>query len=106
MEENEVVKPKNGWELLRWVVYEPYLLQEYSDSVKDWKMRLRVMLKPMGWIVLISVAVYLLSGMVIAGFDWPAHFPEQFKPGLLEVWHGSFWEKWQAYFALTFKKYL
>jgi len=106
MDENEVLKPKNGWELLRWVVYEPELLREYSASVKDKKERPKVMIKPLACIVLTSVAAYLFFGLIVVCFNMPSAFPNQFKLELLKVWGGGIGEKLQIYFAITIKDYL
>jgi len=68
--------PKNTAELFRWLLFEPDLLREYSDSLTGWRERLRAMWVPMALIVAICYAVYLTVGAVLAWFDLPVQYFE------------------------------
>jgi len=106
MEENEVFKPKNTAELLRWLVFEPQLLEEYSDTIKDWRQRLRAMLMPMFWIAVFNFWVYFFFIAVIAAFDLPVHLPSQFRTAITEAWTPDFWQNAQIFFDFTFREFL
>ncbi|MCX7099381.1 MAG: hypothetical protein NTV43_15910 [Methylococcales bacterium] len=75
--------PKNSRQLLSWVIFEPILLTQYSNTLSR-KEGLWVLLKVYPLLVTCSCLLYLLSSAVVVGLDLPQLFPGQFKTELVD----------------------
>ena len=99
--EDEVLKPKNTWELLRWMVYEPGLFEEYSGELKNWKVRISVLSKLLAQLGLISIVLYFIVGLSLSFTNWPNLYPNEFNPKLVLLWSNSWLSNFQNYVQLT-----
>lgn len=106
MEESDVLKPRNTFEVLRWLVFEPDLLKEYSDTVNGWQVRLRAMAWPMFWITAFCFFIYLNIVALIVGFDLPVYFPGQFNTPILESWTNGIWDDFHLVIRLTIWRFI
>lgn len=105
--QDEVIKPKNTLELLRWVVYEPELLLDYSNRVKGWKERLWVLLSAYAWIAPASIVLYFFCALCISLTDLPLQYPKEFEPEIVDYWYaGNPIVNFQFYVSWTFIGYL
>lgn len=86
MEENEVLKPRNSLELMRWVIFEPMLLEEYSDTVKDRGARLRGTLIPVLWMIFGSFVIYFLFILFISILKLMHPFPLDNQEVITKNW--------------------
>lgn len=101
MEEDEVRKPRNAGEVLWWFVFEPLLLKAYSNTIKGWKNRLRAMLVPMVWFVVLSFFIYGFSLLLICMLDLPLFFSRDFRIEITEAWSPHFTENLNMLFRLS-----
>lgn len=109
MEEDEVQKPRGTGEVLWWLVFEPVLLKEYSDTIKGWQNRLRAMMVPLMGIAVLASSTYVLALMLIFGLDLPYSFddykrimlswPADFTGNLILLFQESIW---RFLFSLAF----
>jgi hypothetical protein len=74
----KLTEPKNTWQLLLWFVFEPVLLENYSNSLTK-KQTAMVLLRAYPYIILICCLVYSVMVLITATFDTPLHFPSQYK---------------------------
>ncbi|MCB9329785.1 MAG: hypothetical protein H6574_01765 [Lewinellaceae bacterium] len=95
-QENGVLKPRNTWELLRWVIYEPRLFNKYSDGLNSWTDRLLAGLKIYGWLVFFSFYIYVVIAFFISFTDLPIAFPELIKQRIVYHWT----PEWQINFQI------
>ena len=70
--------PKNTWQLLLWVVFDPFFLSKYSKTLNE-KQRNVILLRAYLWIVLISFPFYLLCCFIVVAFDTPLLFPTHYQ---------------------------
>ncbi|MDD5632329.1 MAG: hypothetical protein PHI13_09940, partial [Methylococcales bacterium] len=70
--------PENSWQLLYWIVFEPVLLERYSEKLNK-KQTLSVFLKAYCCVVLIALAIYLVGCFVIAAADTPTLFSTHYE---------------------------
>jgi len=80
--------PKNSWELLKWLIFEPNRLEQLDKTLSK-KEKLLWFLKAYSWIVLISLLFHLIASGVIVGFNLPSTYPEEFKPDIVKQWKAS-----------------
>lgn len=106
MAEDEVRKPKNAGEVLWWLMFEPLLLKEYSDTVKSWRDRLNAILMPLTRIAVLSGLIYTLLILLISGLDLPRYFPNIFKPNLVASWSINFTENLTLLFHASIEWFL
>ncbi len=106
MSDETVQKPRNTTEIIRWLIFEPGLLREYSDSLKSWRARLQAMVTPLIWIAVGSCAVYLLTGAVLAFFDLPVLSQKADAPILIAHLEGDFVENFRAYLEVSYLEFL
>jgi hypothetical protein len=70
--------PKNSLQLLQWLLFEPVLLRRYEESLNKIQTVI-VILKGMtiGFpiIILLTLVIYFISVIIIAGFDLPLLLP-------------------------------
>ena len=78
-------EPRNGLDLLRWIIFEPVLLQRFEKTLSK-KDIPRWLLKVYLYIIVISAALYLLSLSVTVTFDLPVRFPQIYEPEFITEW--------------------
>ncbi|UCH93488.1 MAG: ATP-binding protein [Candidatus Aminicenantes bacterium] len=83
--DTKIPKPRNSLELFKWLIFEPIILRKYSTSLNR-PQTIREFLKSYVWIIIISTIIFLLLNLIIAVFDLPSKFPEQFDKKFLEGW--------------------
>ena len=94
--------PKNSLTLLRWVVFEPLLLDKYEKTLTIRGKALSI-LKTYQWVVLLALILYALILLPIVGLDLPHRFPDQFKNDLVESWRfDEYLSNAFFYFKITF----
>lgn len=88
MEEGKVVRaPKNTWEMLWWMVFEPELLQNYSQSLTSIRLRANTILKSFLEIVLCTLAIWLLLNALLVILESPFWFSDKWvSKTILENW--------------------
>jgi hypothetical protein len=74
--------PKSSWQLLSWLIFEPFLLQMYSKNSEQNK-TLPVLAKCYLWTILIYALFYLVCITLIINLDLPLRFPTQFSSKLI-----------------------
>ena len=94
--------PKNSLTLLKWVVFDPLLLDKYDKTLSIREKTLSI-LKAYQWVVLLSLILYALMFLTIVGLDLPHRFPDQFKNDLVESWRfDEYLSNAFLYFKTTF----
>lgn len=88
-------KPKNGLDLLRWVIFEPNLLKEFEKTLSK-RERTHWFLKGYGWIVFFSVLLYVVSSALMVYLDFFLKFPEL-------VFHSGFPTDFLSIYLLNMK---
>ena len=78
-------EPKNSWQLLCWIFFEPKLLKRYSNNLNR-QQALSIQLKTYPWIILSCSFLYLLACALIVTFDLPLLISKQFEPEVIEVY--------------------
>jgi hypothetical protein len=69
--------PENTLQLLSWMIFEPTLLERYSEVLTR-KESVLIYLRAVPWFVLVSGFVYLLACLTIVVSDAPLFFPKEF----------------------------
>ncbi|MCK5720077.1 MAG: hypothetical protein KAH84_09055, partial [Thiomargarita sp.] len=118
--------PKNSFELLKWLIFEPVLLGRYEKSLTKiqtlWIVFKFVMINFFVIIIPLTLVLFVIGMVIIAAFDLPLLFPpntNQFKifyglwvipvemhtELLLEQWpiNATIWEK--TYFLISFNEF-
>jgi hypothetical protein len=94
--------PKNSLTLLKWVVFEPLLLDKYGETLSMREKALSI-LNAYQWVVLLSLILYASMLLLIVGLDLPHRFPDQFQNHLVESWRfGEYLTNAFFYFKETF----
>ncbi|MGE0086098.1 MAG: hypothetical protein AB7S75_16955 [Desulfococcaceae bacterium] len=73
-------------ELVRWLIFEPNLLEKFSRTLSR-KASVIWFLKTFPWIILLTVTLYFFFSAIIVALDLPIRFPGEFKSGIVEKWH-------------------
>ncbi len=79
-------KPKNSWELLKWVIFEPILFKEYEKELSKKEMSV-TLLKAYSLIILILLLYYLMTLAIIIVFDLPSKYPEEYNSEFITDWN-------------------
>lgn len=77
--------PRNSLELLRWLLFEPIILERYEETISK-KKRLVWIVKSCPWIILMAVVMYLFTAAAVVLLDLPSHFPSQFQKDIIDGW--------------------
>lgn len=78
-------KPKNSFEIFKWLIFEPILLQKYSDSL-NWRERLREFLKAYTWVVVLAIFIYCASIFFKSAFDLPILYKNASDSEIVNNW--------------------
>ena len=94
-------EPRNDWELLRWIIVDFQLAEEYSEKLirKDGMMTiLRIYLI---YIVPISIGLWLLGSLSISLLNLPASLPFLYTDQFIQDWNDytSIGERWLFYLS-------
>ena len=97
--------PKNSLQLLQWLIFEPILLRRYEESLDETQIN-NILFKSLSInffiiIVPLTLVIYLISVVIIAGFDLPLYKNTLF----VQQWQNytTFWDK--IYFFVSFDDY-
>lgn len=64
-------KPKNSWQLLQWVIFEPLLVRRYNKILKK-KEQIIIFLKAYAWLSIIIIGIFFLGNSIIAAANIPS----------------------------------
>ncbi|MCP4149536.1 MAG: hypothetical protein GY757_17450, partial [bacterium] len=94
LDSENIIKPRGGFELLKWAIFEPVILKRYSATLNK-KEAIRDFLKAYIWIALMTVLLWGAVNSFIALLDLPLLFPDQFKEGIVSDWqnHSTWFSK-------------
>lgn len=79
-------EPKNGLDLLRWVIFEQRILRRFNRKTLYMDETLPWLVKTFPYIIFLSVAVYIGSLIIVAIFDFPSHFPQFYEKEFITSW--------------------
>ncbi|WP_069470232.1 hypothetical protein [Candidatus Marithrix sp. Canyon 246] len=101
--------PKNNLQVLQWLIFEPILLRRYEESLNEAQIH-NILLKSLSinffiLIVPLTLVIYFISVVIIAGFDLLLVFHPDMPKYILQQWqtYTTLWEK--AYFFINFDDY-
>lgn len=99
--------PKNSRQLLWWVIFEPLLLEKYSNTLSR-KQALWVLVKAYPLVVACCCLLYLLGSAIVVGLDLSDLFPGQFKTELMGEFSDqhSFLDKYLIFIKKTVLKFI
>lgn len=80
---NKPISPKNTCYLLLWVIFEPFLLERYSNSLNKKQAAIKFF-KACPVIILITFVCYLVTCFILIAFDIPNLFPSEYRAEFVE----------------------
>ena len=88
-------KPRNGWELFKWYLFEPNLILYKEIEISEiWKILINFFFQIL---MPISIFIYLFSLLAISYFNLPNYFPDRFSSLISEYWllNLTIWQKYR-----------
>ena len=81
-------EPRTGLDLVWWTLLEWRRLRAWSEALP--RLRVAVLhLRALPWLVLMALAFYALSMVVITAFDLPSQLPDQFRDTVVRAFQAS-----------------
>lgn len=96
--------PKNGLDILRWAVYEPKRLEDFSGQLNRKQVALWI-LRTYVWLFPLCAGAWLAAALITGYFDLPTRFPEQYTSSLQQQW-SAMGEGAASYLAITLNEFL
>ena len=91
--------PKNSLQLLQWFIFEPVLFERYDKSLNKiqtlWIVLKAILINFFVVIIPLTLVLYAISVVIIAGFDLPLIFPPD-APENVDT-NEVFVQQWQTY---------
>ena len=82
---NPPKQPRNSLELLKWLIFEPILLENYSETLDQEQSTIQL-LQIYFWTTLILFIIYVISNIFIITFDLPSQYSKIFLKGFQVEW--------------------
>jgi len=85
----KIIENPGPWTLFKWTIFEPVLLERYSDKLTRWQAIKKFLVVYFFFIAPLTIAAYLLGVLIVTGLDLPAVFPDLFREDVNKAWELS-----------------
>jgi len=98
-------KPKSALESLKWVIFEPVLLKNFSETLNK-KQTILLFLRAYLWIILFSLILYIIGAFTVVILDFPTLFPNEYKADFIAQWQNYTDFPSKLYFFISYKNFV